>query len=263
VAFGDRPDAAYAREEIDRAQALIGEFADQEKLFRPYGNYGLLGRHLFSRSALSYLREQGYTTISWTAVPGDWCRPDWDRDFETRFGDQDWPVVVLHDIENACLARLPNFIARLQDRGFDLRQGFPEKRRCDAKGAVCHLVRRSGRGWPADLMPRVPLHRVRDTNKRSSSSRSYSSAQLAITPATSAQNLQGRPSECVDNLSHLLGALSRRPPRSQANKCESWASSSGGRADVQLSPFIVRPYRSVFVPAAQAVAGRKGRRLSH
>ena len=43
VAFGNRPDAAYAREEIDRAQALIGEFADQEKLFRPYGNYGLLG----------------------------------------------------------------------------------------------------------------------------------------------------------------------------------------------------------------------------
>jgi peptidoglycan-N-acetylglucosamine deacetylase len=39
VAFGDRPDAAYAREEIDRAQALIGEFADQEKLFRPYGNF--------------------------------------------------------------------------------------------------------------------------------------------------------------------------------------------------------------------------------
>ena len=59
VAFGDRPDEAYAREEIDRAQALIGEFADQEKLFRPYGNYGLLGRHLFSHSALSYLREQG------------------------------------------------------------------------------------------------------------------------------------------------------------------------------------------------------------
>jgi len=64
VAFGDRPDAAYAREEIDRAQALIGEFAGQEKLFRPYGNYGLLGRHLFSRSALSYLREQRATPRS-------------------------------------------------------------------------------------------------------------------------------------------------------------------------------------------------------
>jgi peptidoglycan/xylan/chitin deacetylase (PgdA/CDA1 family) len=139
VAFGDRPDAAYAREEIDRAQALIGEFAGQEKLFRPYGNYGLLGRHLFSRSALSYLREQGYTTISWTAVPGDWCLPDWDRDFETRFGDQDWPVVVLHDIENACLARLPDFIARLQDRGLDLRQGFPDSVVVTRKGRFVTL----------------------------------------------------------------------------------------------------------------------------
>jgi hypothetical protein len=46
---------------------------------------------------------------------------------------------------------------------------------------------------------------------RSCSSRSYSSTQLALTPATSAKNLQGRLSECVDNLSHLFGALSRKP----------------------------------------------------
>ena len=35
-------------------------------------------------------------------------------------------MVVLHDIEKACLARLPEFIARPQDWGFELRQDFPE-----------------------------------------------------------------------------------------------------------------------------------------
>lgn len=140
VAFGDQPDAAFARSEIDRTQALIGEFAGQEKLFRPFGKYGLLGRHLFSRSALSYLREQSYTTISWTAVPGDWYRPDWDRDFETQFAAQDWSVVVLHDFEDACLARLPDFIARLQDRGVELRQDFPESVVVTRAGAFVTLT---------------------------------------------------------------------------------------------------------------------------
>jgi hypothetical protein len=100
----------------------------------------LLGPHLFSRCALSCLREQGYTTISWTAVPGDWCCLDWDRDFETRFGDQDWPVVVLHDIENASLARLPDFIARLQDRGIELREDFPESVVVTRAGAFVTLA---------------------------------------------------------------------------------------------------------------------------
>jgi peptidoglycan-N-acetylglucosamine deacetylase len=54
-------------------------------------------------------------------------------------GDLDWPVVVLHDIENACLARLPDFVARLQDRGFDLRQGFPESVVVTRKGRFVTL----------------------------------------------------------------------------------------------------------------------------
>jgi peptidoglycan-N-acetylglucosamine deacetylase len=37
VAFGDRPDAAFAHAEIEEAQALIATHAGAEKLFRPYG----------------------------------------------------------------------------------------------------------------------------------------------------------------------------------------------------------------------------------
>jgi hypothetical protein len=32
---------------------------------------------------------------------------------------QDWPAIVLHDIADACLARLPEFIDRLADLGVE------------------------------------------------------------------------------------------------------------------------------------------------
>lgn len=126
VPFGERVDADFARDEIDRAQRLLGAFASPEKFFRPYGKHGRLGRHVFSRNSLAYLRDEGYTTITWTAVPGDMFKQDWDLGFEARLAAQNWSVVVLHDIENACLAHLPDFIARLKDGGFELRQDFPE-----------------------------------------------------------------------------------------------------------------------------------------
>ena len=87
VALGDRPDAAFAQAEIEAAQALIGAHAGAEKLFRPYGNDGLLGPHLFSAAALSYLRHNGYTSVLWNLVPGDWRNPNgWDADGARRPG---------------------------------------------------------------------------------------------------------------------------------------------------------------------------------
>lgn len=127
VALGDRPDAAYAHAEIDEAQALIGMYAGAEKLFRPYGNDGLLGPHLFSRAALSHLRNNGYTSVLWNLVPGDWRNPDgWDANCDAALASIDWPVIVLHDVESCCLARLPSFLARIADLGYAVEQGFPD-----------------------------------------------------------------------------------------------------------------------------------------
>jgi hypothetical protein len=40
--------------------------------------------------------------------------------------EQDWSVVVLHDIDNACLARLGELLCRLHDLGVIYEQDFPD-----------------------------------------------------------------------------------------------------------------------------------------
>ena len=127
VALGDQPDADYARREIEEAQSLIGIWPAQEKLFRPYGNDGLLGRHLFSAAAMSHLRRNNYTTVIWNLVPGDWRNPDgWVEDCIAGLNGMDWAVVVLHDITGACLERLPEFLLRIKDLGISIEQAFPD-----------------------------------------------------------------------------------------------------------------------------------------
>ena len=127
VALGDRPDRAHALSEIEEAQARIGRFSHPEKLFRPYGNSGRLGPHLLSRAALDHLVAQNYRTIIWNNLPGDWRDPDgWVESCMAQVSTQDWSVVVLHDIEGGCLARLPELLRRLEDLGVRFEQDFPD-----------------------------------------------------------------------------------------------------------------------------------------
>jgi len=126
VALGDRPERDYAVSEIEGAQARIGPFARPEKLFRPYGNSGRLGPHLLSRAALEHLLAQNYRTITWNNVPGDWRDPDgWVERCIAQVSREPWSVVVLHDIEAGCLARLPELLRRLEDLGVTFEQDFP------------------------------------------------------------------------------------------------------------------------------------------
>jgi peptidoglycan/xylan/chitin deacetylase (PgdA/CDA1 family) len=127
VALGDRPERDYAVSEIEGAQARIGPFAHAEKLFRPYGNSGRLGPHLLSRAALEHLITQNYRTIAWNSVPGDWRDPDgWVERCIAQVSLEPWSVVVLHDIEGGCLARLPELLRRLKDLGVTFEQDFPD-----------------------------------------------------------------------------------------------------------------------------------------
>lgn len=128
VALGDRPDLAYAVEEIEGAQARLTGVSGPERLFRPYGNDGLIGPHLLSRAALGHLLGGRYTTVLWTSVPQDWRDPDgWVERCLADVAAQDWSVVVLHDIAGACLARLPELLGRLTDAGVRFEQTFPEQ----------------------------------------------------------------------------------------------------------------------------------------
>jgi peptidoglycan-N-acetylglucosamine deacetylase len=140
VAFGDRPDAAYAATEIGETQALIGDLAHREKLFRPYGRSGQIGPHLFSRAALDYLLLHRFRTILWNCIPGDWRDPDgWVETCVEQVGSQDWSVVVLHDIGNGCLARLPELLSRLSELDVTYVQDFPDSVTLTRAGEIVSL----------------------------------------------------------------------------------------------------------------------------
>jgi peptidoglycan/xylan/chitin deacetylase (PgdA/CDA1 family) len=140
VALGDWPDAAYAAEEIGATQALLGACVRSEKLFRPYGNSGLIGPHLLSQAAKAYLLAGGYTTVLWNSVPGDWKDPDgWVDRCIAQVAAQDWSVVVLHDVAVGCLARLPELLKRLADLGVTFEQELPESVILTRGGRVVNL----------------------------------------------------------------------------------------------------------------------------
>jgi peptidoglycan/xylan/chitin deacetylase (PgdA/CDA1 family) len=127
IPFGELPTAEFAATEIGGTEALIGTCARPEKLFRPYGRQGAVGPHVFSRAAVGYLLEHRYRAVLWNSVPGDWKDADgWVDRCLAQVQAQDWSVVVLHDIANACLPRLPELLSRLRDIGVVFEQDFPD-----------------------------------------------------------------------------------------------------------------------------------------
>jgi len=127
VPLGEKPDGEYARREIEETQELIGALADADKLFRPMGGGGVIGPHLFSPAAMQLLQHGEYTCVLWSSVPGDWKDQDlWVERCLTEVAARDWTVVVLHDVENAALPRLAEFLDRLESLCVDFRQDFPE-----------------------------------------------------------------------------------------------------------------------------------------
>ncbi|HEV7966740.1 MAG TPA: polysaccharide deacetylase family protein [Candidatus Acidoferrales bacterium] len=125
--LGEKPEAEYARREIEETQSLIGELAHPEKLFRPMGGGGSIGPHLLSRAALQRLQNGNYTCVLWSSVPRDWRDQDgWVDRCLSEISARDWTVVVLHDVENASLPRLPEFLDRLDSAAIEFRQEFPE-----------------------------------------------------------------------------------------------------------------------------------------
>jgi peptidoglycan-N-acetylglucosamine deacetylase len=125
--LGEKPDAEYARREIEETQNLIGELAHSEKLFRPIGGGGAIGPHLLSRAALQLLQAGEYTCVLWSSVPRDWkYQGGWVARCLQEVAEREWTVVVLHDVENAALPRLPEFLDGLENLGVEFRQDFPE-----------------------------------------------------------------------------------------------------------------------------------------
>jgi peptidoglycan/xylan/chitin deacetylase (PgdA/CDA1 family) len=137
VPLGENADAEYARREIEETQKQIGEFAHREKLFRPMGGGGAIGPHLLSRAALDCLRAGEYTCVLWSSVPGDWKDQEgWVERCLADVAAQDWATVVLHDVENASLARLAEFLDRLAALDVEYRQDFSDDVVMLRRGAI-------------------------------------------------------------------------------------------------------------------------------
>jgi peptidoglycan/xylan/chitin deacetylase (PgdA/CDA1 family) len=139
----DTPEVA--EREIGGAQAALGELAHAEKLFRPWGG-GRIGPWLLGHAAVDLLCRDGYTCVLWNNVPRDWENPaGWVETCLVDIARREWSVVVLHDIESGAMAKLPEFLTRLEQEGVEVVQAFPDD---------CVPIREGATQWPLDgLMP--------------------------------------------------------------------------------------------------------------
>ncbi|HVE10536.1 MAG TPA: polysaccharide deacetylase family protein [Paraburkholderia sp.] len=127
IALGESTEPGYVEREIGEPQRLIGTHSHAQKLFRPYGNLGLIGEHLFSEHAISWLLEHKQTCVLWNSVPHDWDdQAHWVERCLDDVARQDWTVAVLHDIADAALARLDELLGRLQTAQVEIVQDFPD-----------------------------------------------------------------------------------------------------------------------------------------
>ncbi len=126
VPLGRQPDAAVAQAEITHAEAVLGDLAMPERLFRPFGGGGHLTDCLFRRSTIDHLLAQSYCCVLWNAIPRDWADPDgWvDRALEQCLS-QDWSLMVLHDLPTGAMRHLDRFLIAAKAAGAQFRRDFP------------------------------------------------------------------------------------------------------------------------------------------
>lgn len=124
--LGQRPEPGVAEREIGEAQRLLDGLATG-RLFRPNGAGGQLGAHMLSEAAVDYLEAQGYTTVAWNCVPGDWIAPPgaWVGRALEAMQAQDWTLLVLHDYCAGTGADLERFLDTLLAAGYEFTQDFP------------------------------------------------------------------------------------------------------------------------------------------
>lgn len=119
-----RPDAV--EREIIATEALLAPLVPGSRRFRPFGNGGTLGRHLLSQRAVDYLTTHGYSCVLWNSVPRDWLEPEaWAPRALVDCATRAHTVLVLHDIQSACLSLLAPFLDAVQRHGMQLVSELP------------------------------------------------------------------------------------------------------------------------------------------
>lgn len=145
VQLGTTDDPAVPEQEIGRTQALLGELAQAERLFRPYGGGGVIGPRLLSPGALAFLVEGKYTCVLWNSIPRDWEDPTgWPERALHDIISQEWTLLVLHDLPTGAMQHLPRFLDLVHEAGVAIVQAFPDDcvpvRRGEIVGRIEHIL---------------------------------------------------------------------------------------------------------------------------
>jgi len=127
VQFGVADDGVVD-DELSRTSAAVDAAGGNGLLFRPYGAGGVIDDRLMSAFGAATLRSRGYTCVLWNVLPGDWRDPDGWVDVAMSDIDQhECSVVVVHDVADAALDHLDEFLTAAERRGVVWSQAFPEE----------------------------------------------------------------------------------------------------------------------------------------
>jgi peptidoglycan/xylan/chitin deacetylase (PgdA/CDA1 family) len=127
IQFGLADDAVID-DELSRTRAVVDAAGGDGLLFRPYGAGGVIDDRLMSSFAATTLCSHGYTCVLWNVLPGDWRdSTGWVEHALNHIDRNPWSVVVLHDVVNAALPRLDEFLTTIARRDPIWSQDFPDE----------------------------------------------------------------------------------------------------------------------------------------
>jgi peptidoglycan/xylan/chitin deacetylase (PgdA/CDA1 family) len=134
-------DRAAALREFERAEQALAWLDQPQRLFRPFGRAGEIGRHLLHPAIVDKLTAGGYTCVLWNCVPGDWRNPTgWLPWAIADCRSRPWSLVVLHDLPMGAMLQLDQFIRCLKDDGVELTQDYPPECIPIVDGKVVHAL---------------------------------------------------------------------------------------------------------------------------
>ena len=125
VQFGSA-DPSVVADQVSRMREAVEAVGGDGLLFRPYGAGGVIDARLMSASAADSLCAHGYTCVLWNVLPGDWRDQEgWVDVAVAGIESTRDPVVVLHDVDDAALPRLAEFLDRVSS-SVTWTQEFPD-----------------------------------------------------------------------------------------------------------------------------------------
>lgn len=126
LTFGGAPDAAVDRE-LDDGRHAVADAGGDPLLFRPYGAGGVIDERLMSRHGAERLIADECTCVLWNSVPGDWLDPGgWATNALVDIERHPWTVTVIHDVPDAALPGLDEFLSRCADAGVEFTLDVPD-----------------------------------------------------------------------------------------------------------------------------------------